>query len=238
MRIGAALHFREPADMARKLSANGSYASLAEVGFMFDANRFKWARRQMPRVMQILEENDIEAVSFHFPPIKMSSPDFYAVCRYFGRVAEQHEVPTVTIHPYRTRNPSVNEQQGLVAKLDKLHKMFPKVKFCVETFEFGDRVFDPDEIARYRLPMVLDVCHLPDEESKRLLAEYRHGIRTVHLSAKKDGKMHLPIGEDDGFCAEVAASLNGWDGNLILEYARKYRHRVPKDIEILQDLIR
>jgi hypothetical protein len=66
--------------------------------------------------------------------------------------------------------------------------------------------------------MTLDTSHIQNNEKIwSLLKNYKENILNVHLSARKQGRQHLPI---DNFYKEVAGYLikNNWKGNVILEY--------------------
>jgi sugar phosphate isomerase/epimerase len=109
-----------------------------------------------------------------------------------------------------------------------------EIVFCIETFEGARRVFTPDEIVSFNLPMTLDTAHIRnDRKIWDLLKDYRENILNVHLSAKEGNKQHLPI---DNFCKEVVSYLieNKWDGNVILEYLPEFHGRMLTDLESLK----
>ena len=84
--------------------------------------------------------------------------------------------------------------------------------------------------------MTLDTTHIKDDKRIwNLLRNYRNNIMNVHLSAKEEGKQHLPI---DSFCKEVVSFLiqNKWGGNVILEYLFEFHDRMLSDLESLKTI--
>jgi len=106
--------------------------------------------------------------------------------------------------------------------------------FSIETFSGKRRVFTPDEITRFNLPMTLDISHIHDNQKIwELLKGYRDNIVNIHLSAKGNNKHHLPI---DNFCKEVIDYLieNKWSGNVILEYLPEFHNQMIADVKFLE----
>lgn len=106
--------------------------------------------------------------------------------------------------------------------------------FCIETFEGKRRVFTPEEIVSFNLPMTLDTAHIRDNKKIwKLFKDYKQNIKNIHLSAKDENKQHLPI---DSFCKEVVSYLieSKWDGNLILEYLFEFHDQMLSDLESLK----
>lgn len=111
-----------------------------------------------------------------------------------------------------------------------------KLSFCIETFEGKRRVFTPDEIISFNLPMTLDTSHIKDDAKLwSLIHDYRNNILTVHLSARNGSKQHQPI---DEFCIKIVKKLieYHWNGNVILEYLFEFHDQLLEDLELLESI--
>jgi len=144
-------------------------------------------------------------------------------------------VRTVTLHPNNVNKDKVVQERALenLKYFADLYK--DDIVFCIETFEGRRRVFTPDEITEFGLPMTLDTSHIRDEKTIwRLLKGYKQNIKNVHLSAKDGEKQHLPI---DAFCREVLSYLveAKWAGNVILEYLFEFHGRMLSDLESIEN---
>ncbi|MBU2103268.1 MAG: TIM barrel protein [Candidatus Omnitrophota bacterium] len=140
-------------------------------------------------------------------------------------------VKAITVHPNNV-NKKTNAQETALKNLEYFADLYKnEVIFCVETFEGKRRVFTPEEIVRFSLPMTLDVAHIGDDKKVwDLLRNYRDKIVTVHLSARNSSSQHLPI---DGFCKDVVRFLagNNWQGQVILEYLPEFHDKLIPDLE-------
>ena len=142
-------------------------------------------------------------------------------------------VKTITLHPNNI-NKDKDVQEEALRNLEYFVDLYKnEIIFCIETFTGKRRVFTPDEIVKFNLPMTLDTAHIRDDKKIwNLLKGYRENIMNVHLSAKEGSKQHLPI---DSFCREVVSYLieNKWKGNVILEYLPEFHSRLSTDLESL-----
>jgi len=141
---------------------------------------------------------------------------------------------TITLHPNNVNKDKVIQGEAL-KNLEYFSGLYKDdAVFCIETFEGKRRVFTPDEIASFNLPMTLDTSHIrEDEKVWSLLKGYKERILTVHLSARDGAKQHLPI---DGFCKDVARYLidSKWNGNVILEYLFEFHDQMLNDLQLLK----
>jgi len=144
-------------------------------------------------------------------------------------------VRTITLHPNNVNRGDAAQGKAL-SNLKYLADMYKnEIIFCIETFEGKRRVFTPDEIVSFNLPMTIDTSHIRDNKKIwSILKEYKENIKTVHLSAKEGSKQHLPI---DSFCKEVVSFLteSNWDGNVILEYLFEFHDQMLADLGPLKN---
>jgi sugar phosphate isomerase/epimerase len=143
-------------------------------------------------------------------------------------------VTNITLHPNNVNKDKAVQDEAL-KNLEYFSRLYKNdVVFCIETFEGKRRVFTPDEIASFNLPMTLDTSHIrEDEKVWSLIKGYKERIFNVHLSAREGVRQHLPV---DDFCKEVVRYLidNKWTGNVILEYLPEFHGHLLNDLELLK----
>ena len=140
----------------------------------------------------------------------------------------------ITLHPNNVNKDKAIQDEAL-NNLEYFSGLYKNdVVFCIETFEGKRRVFAPDEIALFNLPMTLDTSHIrEDEKVWSLIKGYKERIFNMHLSAREGVRQHLPV---DDFCKEVVRYLidNKWTGNVILEYLPEFHGHLINDLELLK----
>jgi len=140
----------------------------------------------------------------------------------------------ITLHPNNVNKDKAIQDEAL-NNLEYFSGLYKNdVVFCIETFEGKRRVFAPDEIALFNLPMTLDTSHIrEDEKVWSLIKGYKERIFNMHLSAREGARQHLPV---DDFCKEVVRYLidNKWTGNVILEYLPEFHGHLINDLELLK----
>ena len=140
----------------------------------------------------------------------------------------------ITLHPNNVNKDKAIQDEAL-NNLEYFSGLYKNdVVFCIETFEGKRRVFAPDEIALFNLPMTLDTSHIrEDEKVWSLIKGYKERIFNMHLSAREGARQHLPI---DDFCKEVVRYLidNKWIGNVILEYLPEFHGHLLNDLGLLK----
>jgi len=140
----------------------------------------------------------------------------------------------ITLHPNNVNKDKAIQDEAL-NNLEYFSGLYKNdVVFCIETFEGKRRVFAPDEIALFNLPMTLDTSHIrEDEKVWSLIKGYKERIFNMHLSAREGARQHLPI---DDFCKEVVRYLidNKWTGNVILEYLPEFHGHLLNDLGLLK----
>ncbi len=188
----------------------------------------------MAEIAEKIKSYGTTVLSIHAVQAPITDEKFKIWGKEIADFAKMLGVKTVTLHPN-----NVNKDQTVQEKALENLKYFTdlyknEIIFCIETFEGKRRVFTPDEIASFNLPMTLDTSHIRDNAKVwSLIKDYKGNIRNVHLSAKKEDKQHLPI---DSFCKDVVNYLieSKWDGNVILEYLFEFHDQMPSDLESLK----
>ena len=138
----------------------------------------------------------------------------------------------ITVHPNIEKKNKPEAQKEALAFLKEIQSG-RRAKFSVETFGKKKRVFTPDEIMEFNLPMTLDVSHVrEDVKVMEMIENYSHNIPVVHLSSRGQNFQHYPV---DDFCIDVLAALKDkkWQGNIILEYMPWHHYRIRDDIKAL-----
>jgi sugar phosphate isomerase/epimerase len=191
-------------------------------------------RVHLPEIVQKIKSYGTEVLSIHSVQAPITDDRFRLWGKEIVDFARALKVKNITLHPNNV-NDKVKAQGEARKNLKYFSGLYSdEITFCIETFEGKKRVFNPAETAAYNLPMTLDTSHVKNQkEVWNLLENYRHNILGVHLSAREQGKQHLPI---DSFCKEVVGYLagNNWDGNVILEYIFEFHDRMLDDLEILR----
>lgn len=178
----------------------------------------------------------VEVLSIHAVQAPITDEKFRAWGKEIADFASMVNVKTITLHPNNVNKDKVVQEKAL-KNLEYLANLYKnEIIFCIETFTGKRRVFTPDEIVEFNLPMTLDTTHIKDDKKIwNLLRNYRNNIMNVHLSAKEEDKQHLPI---DSFCKEVVSFLiqNKWSGNVILEYLFEFHDRMLSDLKSLKTM--
>jgi len=176
----------------------------------------------------------VEVLSIHAVQAPITDERFMVWGKEIADFASMINVKTITLHPNNVNKDKVVQEKAL-KNLEYLADLCKnEIIFCIETFTGKRRVFTPDEIVEFNLPMTLDTTHIKDDKRIwHLLRNYRNNIMNVHLSAKEEGKQHLPI---DSFCKEVVSFLiqNKWGGNVILEYLFEFHDQMLNDLKLLK----
>lgn len=208
-----------------------------ELALPYKMDDYKGIRHHLPELATQLREWGTKVLTVHAPQGRLTDPDFPNWAEEVGWFAASIGVREVTLHP--SRCPKDVDRllwQKRIVRILKQLQATCKVIFALETFPGEKQIFTPYAIIRYRLPMVLDVAHIQNHcEVMSIIDQYHASIVTVHLSAKGQGKHHLPIDEE---CLEVVKRLreHRWEGNIILEYLREYHDRLQEDLDLLQKL--
>ncbi len=176
-----------------------------------------------------------EIISIHAVQAPITNEKFRTWGQEMANFAQKLGVKTITLHPNNVNKCDFVQKEALrnLRYLSSLNKK--EIIFCIETFEGKRRVFTPDEIISFNLPMTIDTSHIRDNKKIwSILKEYKENIKIVHLSAKEGSRQHLPI---DSFCKEVVSFLieNKWDGNVILEYLFEFHDQMLADLESLKN---
>lgn len=177
----------------------------------------------------------IEVLGIHAVQAPITDERFKIWGKEIADFARILGVKTITLHPNNT-NKNQDIQKKALKNLEYFTVLYKNsIIFSIETFSGKRRVFTPDEIVEFNLPMTLDLAHIKD--NKRiwsLLKNYKDNIVNIHLSAKGDTIHHLPI---DSFCREVVDYLikNKWNGNIILEYLPESHGQMSADLKSLID---
>ena len=209
-----------------------------EVALPYYWDIYEPIRGHLTEIAEKIKSYQTRVLSIHAVQAPITDEKFRVWGKEIADFAKLLGVKTVTLHPS-----NVNKDKAVQEKALENLKYFVdlykgEIVFCVETFEGKRRVFTPDEIIKFNLPMTLDIAHIRDEKTIwSLLEGYRQNIKNVHLSAKDGEKQHLPI---DAFCRKVVDYLveDKWDGNVILEYLFEFHERMLNDLRSLENAVR
>jgi len=191
-------------------------------------------RQHLGQIAQQIKDFHIDVLSIHAVQSSITDDKFRIWGKETADFAKALGTKVITLHPNNTNKTQAIQKQA-IKNLEFLNQACQNgIIFSIETFSGKRRVFTPDEITRFNLPMTLDTAHIHDNEKIwELLKGYRKNIVNVHLSARGNNKHHLPI---DNFCKEVVDYLveNKWSGNVILEYLPEFHSQMIGDIKFLE----
>lgn len=191
-------------------------------------------RAHLRQIAQQIKHFQIEVLGIH----AVQAPITDNECRIWGKetadFAKILGAKVITLHPNNTDKTQDGQEQAIknLEFLSQLHQN--DIIFSIETFLGKRRIFTPDEIVSFNLPMTLDIAHIHDNQKIwDLLKMYRENIVNIHLSAKNNKEHHLPI---DNFCKDVVDYLieSKWSGNVILEYLPEFHSQMLVDFEFLK----
>ncbi|MBU4311134.1 MAG: sugar phosphate isomerase/epimerase, partial [Candidatus Omnitrophica bacterium] len=191
-------------------------------------------RTHLGEIAEKIKSYRTEVISIHAVQAPITDGRFRQWGKEIADFAKDLGAKTITLHPNNV-NKDDEAQKEALKNLKHFADLYNgEVIFCIETFEGKRRVFTPDEIVAFNLPMTIDTSHIRDDEKIwRLLKNYKENILNVHLSAREGSRQHLPI---DSFCREVVSYLieGNWQGNVILEYLFEFHDQMLKDLELLR----
>lgn len=189
----------------------------------------------LPHLKEIAEKiksYSVEVLSVHSVQSPISNDKFKIWGREIANFTKAIGSKIITLHPNNTNEKPVAQQKA-IENLKELTRTYNDLIFSIETFSGHRRLFSPQEIIKFKLPMTLDTAHISNDEVWVLLKEYINNIINVHLSAKNFTSHHLPI---DDFCKQVVYYLieEKWKGNIILEYLPQFHDQLLSDLEFLK----
>jgi len=209
-----------------------------EVALPYYWDIYEPVRRYLAEIAEKIKSYGTIALSLHAVQAPITDEKFKIWGKEIADFAKTLGVKTVTLHPNNINKDKVTQEQAL-KNLEHFTDLYKdKIIFCIETFEGKRRVFAPEEIVSFNLPMTLDTAHIKDDKKIwELLKDYKGNIRNVHLSAKEGDKQHLPI---DSFCKDVVNYLieTKWDGNVILEYLFEFHDQMLSDLRLLESAVK
>lgn len=189
----------------------------------------------MGEIAEKVRSFHIEVLSIHAVQAPITKSEFQLWGKETADFAKTLGARVVTVHPDNINKTKFKQDQA-IKSIEVLNKLYQdEVIFSIETFTGNRRVFTPDEIICFDLPMTLDTAHIIDNQKIwELLKGHMKSIVNIHLSAKGIDRHHLPI---DDFCKEVVDYLieNKWGGNIILEYLPEFHDQMLVDIKLLKD---
>jgi len=205
-----------------------------EVALPYYWDIYEPIRRHLTEIAGKIKSFHAEVLSIHAVQAPITDEKFKIWGKEIADFATTLGVKTITLHPNNINKDKVVQEKAL-KNLEYFTDLYKnEIIFCIETFEGKRRVFTPDEIASFNLPMTLDTAHIRDDKKIwSLLKDYKENIKNVHLSAKEGNKQHLPI---DSFCKEIVNYLieSKWNGNVILEYLFEFHSQMLSDLESLK----
>ena len=205
-----------------------------EVALPYYWDIYEPVRGRLAEIAEKIKSYGTEALSIHAVQAPITDERFKIWGNEIADFARALGVMNITLHPNNVNKDKAVQGEAL-KNLEYFSGVYQKdVVFCIETFEGRRRVFTPDEIASFNLPMTLDISHIRDDEKVwSLIKGYKERILNVHLSAREGAKQHLPV---DDFCKEVVRYLidSKWTGNVILEYLFEFHDQMSKDLTLLK----
>ena len=205
-----------------------------EVALPYYWDIYEPIREHLSDIAEKIKSYGTEVLSVHAVQAPITDERFRTWGKEIADFAKNLEINAITLHPNNI-NKNEETQKEALRNLEYFTELYGNdIVFCIETFEGRKRVFTPDETAAFRLPMTLDISHIRDNEKIwSLLKNYKDNILNVHLSAREEGKQHLPI---DNFCKEIVSYLiqTDWNGNVILEYLFEFHDQMLIDLETLK----
>lgn len=213
------------------------YANLSvpvEVALPYYGDIYEPVRGHLTEIAEKIKSYGTEILSIHAVQSPITDKKFREWGREIADFAKVLGVKNITLHPnnIKKKDGAQKEARRNLAYFTGLYGS--EIVFCIETFEGKRRVFAPDEIVSFNLPMTIDTSHIRDNEKIwRLVKNYQKNILNVHLSAREGSRQHLPI---DNFCKEIVSYLveSKWEGNVILEYLFEFHDQMIKDLEFLK----
>jgi sugar phosphate isomerase/epimerase len=213
------------------------YANLntpVEVALPYYWGIYEPVRRHLAEIAEKIKSYGTTVLSIHAVQASITDEKFKIWGKEIADFAKTLGVKTITLHPNNINKNKIM-QEKVLENLEYFVDLYKdEIVFCIETFEGKRRVFTPDEIASFNLPMTLDTAHIRDDKKIwKLLKDYKQNIKNIHLSAKDENKQHLPI---DSFCKEVVNYLieSKWNGSVILEYLFEFHGQMLSDLESLK----
>lgn len=205
----------------------------AEVALPYYWNIYEPVRPYLGEIAEKIKSYGTQVLSIHAVQAPITNDKFKIWGREIADFAKMLGVKIVTLHPNNI-NKTESLQKEALKNLEYFVQLYKsEIIFCIETFSGKRRVFTPDEIIKFNLPMTLDTAHINDNEKIwDLLKGYKENILNIHLSAKGETSHHLPI---DTFCKEVVDYLvkSKWSGNVILEYLPEFHCQMLNDLKYL-----
>jgi len=206
----------------------------AELALPYYWEIYQPIRPKLGEIAEKIKSFSVEILSIHSVQAPLTNDEFRIWGKEIADFARLLNVKIITLHPNNTNKNRTNQEKAL-ENLKYFNRLYQnEVIFSIETFTGNRRVFDPDEIVKFSLPMTLDTAHIGDNQKIwHLLKINKENIITVHLSAKGNNQHHLPI---DNFCKDVVKYLseNKWDGNIVLEYLPEFHSQLITDLRALE----
>lgn len=191
-------------------------------------------RVHLGEIAEKIKSYGTEVLSVHAVQAPITDERFKEWGMEIAEFAKALGATNITLHPNNINKNKVVQDEAL-KNLEYFSGLYKdEVIFCIETFEGRRRVFTPEEITLFNLPMTLDTSHIRDDAKIRsLIKDYRERILNIHLSSREGANQHLPI---DVFCKDVVRYLidSKWNGNVILEYLFEYHDKMLNDLELLK----
>ncbi len=205
-----------------------------EVALPYYWGIYEPVRKHLSKIAEKIKSYGTEVLSIHAVQAPITDEQFMVWGKEIADFSKALGTRTITLHPNNV-NKDGSTQEKALRNLEYFTSLYKdEIVFCVETFEGKRRVFTPDEIVEFNLPMTLDTAHIRDNKKIwKLLKDYKQNIKNIHLSAKDENKQHLPI---DSFCKEVVNYIieSRWDGNVVLEYLFEFHDRMLNDLKLLK----
>jgi len=208
-----------------------------EIALPYYWDIYEIIRGHLSEIARKIKSYQTRVLSIHAVQAPITDEIFKVWGKEIADFAKLLGVKTITLHPNNVNKNKALQERAL-ENLRYLSDLYQdEIVFCIETFEGSRRVFTPDEIIKFNLPMTLDTAHIQDEKTVWYLLEgYKQNIENVHLSAKDENRRHLPV---DNFCGEVLSYLvkTKWEGNVILEYLYEFHEQMLDDLRLLGSTI-
>ncbi len=213
-----------------------------ELALPHDMQEFWSIVGRLNELKEYVRGNNIVVNSVHAPHGRLSANAFLSwalpVIRFSFRVNAHFLVFHPENHIAKARKPDF--QANALSYIKTLQGKTP-VTVAIETFTSSSRLFTPEELMQYKLPMVLDTSSVTEQYAIELIRQYSDNIVDIRLSEGRtdpgSGKALQSVpSEGSGISLlEVAKDMH-WKGSVTLEYLPENYDRLMPDRERLKNI--
>ena len=201
-----------------------------EIGLPFNFSEFMAVAKWLPILAHEIVEHSVTCIAVHAPEgdvITRYSDTFLKSTADLSHFANQVGAKTIVFHPKEEPSVPHGECLDLLVKNITALQQTTGAVITVETFR-SRKWIRYKEVITAGLPVCLDTSHLSHGDTLEVLDRHLDQVQHVHLSERKPGGVHLPVGE---FGMQVLDRLARarWTGPVCLEYMDEYSAQAVED---------